>query len=279
MSSAGFVSLTEYLGSNTTLQRLTLDKNIIDDSVDTEKFGKALRKHPQLEYLSLQSCHIGDNVNALSDILHSGIKELCLGTNAIGSRGGFIIASYLTSNPPMESINLERNQLNDEDVTHFANSLRTNTRLRQLTLSANKYTLVGVKSLFKEIFNPTTLNNVADCNHTCTLHLFTKYFNPIQRINISTIGQPSSPGVNAEVDNKRNKILLALRIADSQLHFFEGVPLELMPFVMKQIQQEEVFTNKLTRMFLCVKGWIVPHMDISPNQKQPTRSKRKRGSA
>jgi len=51
-----------------------------------------------------------------------------------------------------------------------------------------------------------------------------------------------------------------------------------MPYVIKQIHQEEVSTNKLTRIFQCVKGWIVPHMGMSPNQKQPARSKRKRGS-
>mmetsp|Transcript_22391 Transcript_22391/g.32012 ORF Transcript_22391/g.32012 Transcript_22391/m.32012 type:complete len:469 (-) Transcript_22391:2092-3498(-) len=243
---AGFASLAEYLGSNTTLQQLTLDKNRIDELVDTEQFGKALRKHPQLEYLSLSECSIGNNVSALSDILHSGIKSLGLGCNEIGSQGGFIIASYLTSNPPMESISLERNQLNDTDVIYFANSLKTNTRLSQLTLSANKFTLVGVKLLFNEIFNPTTLNDVVDCNHTCTLHLFTKFFNPIQRVNGCSIDQP--PSLIA-AENKRNKILLALRIADSQLHYFEGVPLEMMPFVLTQIQQDEVITNKLTREF------------------------------
>lgn len=275
LCSAGFASLAEYLGSNTTLQQLTLDKNRIDESVDTEQFGKALRKHPQLEYLSLSECNIGNNVSALSDILHSGIKSLGLGCNEIGSQGGFIIASYLTSNPPMESISLERNQLNDTDLIHFANSLRTNTRLRHLTLSANKYSLVGVKLLFNEIFNPTTLNNVADCNHTCTLHLFTKFFNPIQRVNVCSIDQP--PSLNA-AENKRNKILLALRIADSQVHYFEGVPLEMMPFVLSQIQQEEVVTNKLTRVFQCMKTFIVPHMGISSNQKKHARCKRKRGS-
>ncbi len=275
LCSAGFASLTEYLGSNTTLQQLTLDKNIIDESVNTEQLGKALRKHPQLESLSLSECSIGNNVSALSDILHSGIKSLGLGCNEIGSQGGYIIASYLTSNPPMESIRLERNQLNDTDVIHFANSLKTNTRLSQLSLSANKFTLVGVKLLFNEIFNPTTLNNVADCNHTCTLHLFTKFFNPIQRVNVSSTDQPQSL---IAAENKRNKILLALRIADSQLHYFEGVPLELMPSVLTQIQQEAVFTNKLTRIFQCMKSWIVPHMSIASNQNKHARSKRKRGS-
>lgn len=273
LCSAGFASLTEYLGSNATLQQLTLNKNKIDESVDTEQFGRALMKHPQLEYLSLRECSLGNNISTLSHILHSGIKHLFLGCNEIGSRGGFIIASYLTSNPPMESINLERNQLNDTDIVHFANSLKTNTRLRQLTLSANKFSLVGVKLLFNEIFNPTTLNNVADCNHTCSLHLFTKFFNPIQRVNVSSLDQRTDAA-----ENKRNKILLALRIADSQLSYFEGVPLELMPFVLTQIQQEEVATNKLTRVFQCMKSWIVPHMGISPNKKKAARSKRKRGS-
>ncbi|KAL7499371.1 hypothetical protein ACHAWT_007386 [Skeletonema menzelii] len=274
LCSAGFASLTEYLGSNTTLQQLTLDKNKIDESVDTEQFGRALMKHTQLDNLSLRECSMGNNVSAISNILHSGIKHLFLGCNEIGSQGGFIIASYLTSNPPMESMNLERNQLNDTDIIHFANSLKTNTRLRQLTLSANKFSLVGVKLLFHEIFNPTTLNNVADCNHTCALHLFTKFFNPIQRVNVSSLDHPQSI---IAAENKRNKILLALRIADSQLHYFEGVPLELMPFVLTQIQQEEVVTNKLTRIFQCMKSWIVPHMGISSTKKKAARSKRKRG--
>lgn len=269
---SGFEKLTQYLGSNTTLQRITLDKNRIDNLIDTEQLGRALRKHPRIEYLSLCDCQMGDNVNALADMLHAGLKEVCLGSNAIGTRGGLIVANYLASNPPMEIINLEKNLLNDDDVGHFSNSLKTNTRLRQLTLSANRYSLVGVKSLFKEIFNPTTLNNVADCNHACSLHLFTKFFNPVQRINNSA---------DAE-ENRRGKILLALRIADSQiLDYFEGdhaPPLELMPSVMKQIQQDDVFTNaKLTRIFLIVKGFLVPH--ISPSQKQmPSRAKRKRGS-
>ncbi len=152
--------------------------------------------------------------------------------------------------------------------------LRGDTRLSQLTLSANKFSLVGVKLLFKEIFNPKTLNNVADCNHTCTLHLFTKFFNPIQRVNACSIDQP--PSLIA-AENKRNKILLALRIADSQLHYFEGVPLEMMPFVLTQIQQEEVITNQLTRVFQCTNTWIVSPMGTLSNQKKHVRSKRKRG--
>lgn len=269
---SGFEKLSQYLESNTTLQRITLDKNRIDNLIDTEQLGRAVRKHPRIEYLSICDCEIGNNVTALADMLHAGLKEVCLGSNAIGTRGGLIVASYLASNPPMEIINLEKNELNDADVVHFSNSLKTNTRLRQLTLSANRYSLVGVKSLFKEIFNPTSLNNVADCNHTCSLHLFTKFFNPVQRINNAA---------DAE-ENRRGKILLALRIADSQiLDYFEGdhaPPLELMPSVMKQIQQDDVFTNtKLTRIFLIVKGFLVPH--ISPSQKQmPSRAKRKRGS-
>ena len=267
LCSTGFSCLADFLRRNTTLESLTLDKNIIDDSVDTEEFSKALRNHAQLEYLSLCECQLGYNVNALSDMLHAGMKELRLGSNKIGTQSGFIIASFLSSNPPtIVNLNLERNEFDDGDIIHFASSLRTNTRLRQLTLSANKFSIVGVKSIFKEIFNPTTLNAVADCNHTCTLHLFTKFFNPIQRINSED-----------ELINKRNKILLALRIVDSQLQYFDGVPLELMPFVLRQIQQEKA----LTRVFSCVKDFIVQSMEtVSLPQKKPSRrSKRKRAGA
>jgi len=202
LCSVGLANLIRFLGSNTTLQWLVLDKNHINSSMVTERFGQALRKHPQIEYLSLCDRHIGDDVGVLSDIRRSGLKKICLRSNVIGSRGELIISSYLTSNPPLESVNLER-----------------------------------------------------------------KFFNPLQRINNSEVA----------AENRRSKILLALRIADSQLRYFDGLPLELMRFIMKRIQQE-VFTIKLTRIFQCMKVWmwIAPH--LSSNQKEPCRSKRKRGS-
>ena len=59
--------------------------------------------------------------------------------------------------------------MNDEDARLIAHALKRNTNLKDLWLGGNNITEVGVKALSKAVYNPESLNSVADCNHTCRI--------------------------------------------------------------------------------------------------------------
>jgi hypothetical protein len=71
---------------------------------------------------------------------------------------------------------LANNNLNDEDARLIARALKHNTNLEELWLGDNDFSEilydngtreVGSNALCKAIYDPTSLNSVADCNHTC----------------------------------------------------------------------------------------------------------------
>ena len=61
------------------------------------------------------------------------------------------------------------NNLNDEDARLIARALRCNTNLQYFALMENNFTEVGHNALGKAIYNPTSLNSMSDCNHTCRI--------------------------------------------------------------------------------------------------------------
>ena len=65
---------------------------------------------------------------------------------------------------------LAKNNLNDEDARLIAHALKHNTNLQFISLDGNNITGIGEEALGKAIYNPTSLNSLSDCNHTCRIH-------------------------------------------------------------------------------------------------------------
>lgn len=93
-----------------------------------------------------------------------------LSNNSIRTDGGTEIPDYLATNPPLKELCLSNNNLNDDDAILIAGALKRNTNLERIELGENNITEVGVCSLSKAIYDPSSLNALSDCNHVC--HVF-----------------------------------------------------------------------------------------------------------
>jgi len=128
--------------------------------------------------LSIRRIHLqnscGENVNGY-DILRSlvssnaQLKDIDLSSNNIWTMGGTHLSDYLATNPPLEELSLEDNHFDDNDVTLIAQALKQNTNLKSLSLKRNAITDMGRNELHNTLFDASTLNSVADSNHTCLI--------------------------------------------------------------------------------------------------------------
>ncbi|KAL7523629.1 hypothetical protein ACHAXR_000259 [Thalassiosira sp. AJA248-18] len=83
--------------------------------------------------------------------------------------GGTHLPDFLALNPPLQELCLIENHLDDNDAILIATALKHNTNLQRLFLEDNDMTDVGFSALKKVVFDWTSLNSVADSNHSCLI--------------------------------------------------------------------------------------------------------------
>ena len=103
----------------------------------------------------------------------NGFKQIDFDNNNIHTGGGTELPDYLARNTPLNELYLQHNELNDEDAVSIAHALNHNANLGILWLEHNNITDVGCNALSKAVYNPESLNSVADCNHTCEINGYT----------------------------------------------------------------------------------------------------------
>ncbi|EJK76866.1 hypothetical protein THAOC_01346, partial [Thalassiosira oceanica] len=77
------------------------------------------------------------------------------------------VASALATNPQLETLFMTENQLNDGDAVLISHALKQNTNLQTMYLYDNNITSTGFEKIGTTIYNPSSLNAVESCNHTC----------------------------------------------------------------------------------------------------------------
>ena len=139
--------------------------------------------------------------------------------NEIGSRGAVAIAEYLETNSTLlENLELDNNRFNDDDAIVLSQALRKNSNLHRILVRGNNFSVAGVKSLFKAVFDSSSMNSVSESNHACQLELFSNE----ERI------QEYLGFLNAEHRDvvRMAKMMIALRHSkESLLNYLEDVPL------------------------------------------------------
>ena len=266
--------VTDFIATNTSVTVLSLFGNAIDNAHDA-RLSKALKKNDKIRQLSLGSNGIVlPKLLFGSKRVTENLTHLDLCFNNIRTPGAKLIAKYLKGNPPVEDLNLGGNRIahaaakdlvealkqntniqsmdlrgnlfNNKSVPDFVDLLKNNTTLLCLDLSNNNIKLdrtgamVGKKELIKNaVFDTTSLETIANSNHTCKLILTDKKFrnditheDEMKKIN----------SLDASVGTKiRYKVVLALFTLE-QVEFnprlFDDVPLELMPRLLEIAQQE-----------------------------------------
>ena len=150
---------------------------------------------------------------------------------------GTILADFLASNPPLESLDLQMNQMNDDVVSSIANALRSNDTLRKLTLGTKNerfgygITSIGHAALKSILFDESSLNAVADSNHTLERFDYDiAIYNPVD-----SSRKPVDVGLNRGAKiyfllSKRNRTL-------SNVEHFSDIDVKILPDMLESVQR------------------------------------------
>ena len=167
------------------------------------------------------------------------------------------------------------NHLYDDDAILIARALKQNTNLQCLNLGDNDITDIGCKALTRAVYDSTSLNSMADCNHSCT----------ITGIGIR-IDIPSNQDGITPMDSRMDKIyhLLSLRnregsnVQHLNLEFEDDDSLALVPRVLESVHrysrdgQGQNPVHPLSIMYEILHSWKMPDLyeNSGPNPNNST---------
>ena len=180
--------------------------------------------------------------------------------NSIQTNGGTEISDYISNNPPLKNLFLSANKLNDNDAILIAKALKKNTNLEHLYLFDNDITGIGNEALSNAIYDTTSLNSLAVCNHTCKIY--------------GVGGDPPLDYLNIRAGARERKIyhLLSLRnreginVRHLNTEFDEDEDsLKLAPKVLENISQlvrpnGVRFVHPLSIMYEVIRSWKMPEL-------------------
>jgi hypothetical protein len=167
----------------------------------------------------------------------SKLKSIDLSNNDISTGGSTFIADFLATNPVLERLFLENNQLDDKDAKSIAVALKHNTNLRVLDIIGNgNITNSGWDALRKAEFDSTSLNAASDSNHTCSI--LTDYHEGMNGDPDTWNESPRTHFVPAAVRQKKIYSILSSRNREcSNVQHFSDVPVEFLPDMLGSIQE------------------------------------------
>ena len=265
----GVVLVLGYLSGNENLTVFSMDGNNL--SPDDAKFViRAMKKTSKVRHLSLGSnpaIHAPKFLD--SSRFHNNITHLDMSGCGIKLPGAKLIANYLSHNPAVAELNLERNKLALASIKVLSDAMKVNTTLEHLNLNRNPITdrcvpaltdllknnntllsldLIGssmkVKTgrevlLKRALIDATSLQTIVESNHTCKVSFskikssYASYEPELRRISM----------LENEGEKIRYKVNLAMFAYDGNKELFDprnfhDVPLELMPRLLEIAQQE-----------------------------------------
>ena len=294
----GLLQLAAFLGMNSTISKLVLGWNTIDDhdlSIATALSG-ALKNHPTLESLGFAKCGLS-NVAILEVILEGckTIKRLAITQEEFGSEAAALLSEFIRSNHSTEHLRLHNNEITDDDTLLLASALRKNSKLLSWNLKNNEITEEGEKTLLNALFDTTSMDSIVDSNHTCMAYTYDKNNSsivaqrPLVETEVLGINKNKTMSIGQKI---RMKVVLALCGVDGclfDLSLLNDLPLSLMPRVLKLIQEHSetrTFKNintpiqlekdALSRLFHTLRGWELPLLFENLNNPSTIAGKRKR---
>jgi hypothetical protein len=174
----GTSTIAEMMGNNKCLQKLELQQIEDMNTNDIAELCSAIHRHPSLVDVAFEHCFTSGS--GLGDeLLHSllgtdnlKLERLSMPNNhVLGFHNGFnvctLLSDYLATNPRLKELNLNDNNLDDSDAVLIANALRSNTTLKHLYIGGNHMSDDGAEALKRALYDGSSLNSVADSNHSC----------------------------------------------------------------------------------------------------------------
>lgn len=270
--------VSSFLKENSSLERLIIQGNIIDEISAASSFSDSVSNHPKIEKLMLTMCGL-DNSVVLDIILEGckGLSNISFSSNDIGSEGVSIISDFIRGNHPLQSLILDENNISNSDVAILTSALEVNTHLLHLSLENNGITEEGDRILMNALFDATSMNSIVESNHSCfaytcdiTDHTVISRKPPLEIFTLYINGNRD----DTTQQKIRKKVILALCGVDEEQDLFDlshlnDLPLELMPRVLELIQKHSEYKTRtcnvvqlekeaFSRLFHTLRGWELP---------------------
>ncbi|EJK50868.1 hypothetical protein THAOC_30022 [Thalassiosira oceanica] len=157
---------------NHALEILVWIGNQIPSDEQADLLIKSIIDNRSIKNVYLGNCFNQGGANgcrALATLMASGrpFRELDFSEN--GLSGIDNAAAALATNPQLDRLMICDNELNDRDAELIAEALKQNTNLKVLTLRGSNITSGGLENIETAIYDPSSLNAIEYCNHTCSV--------------------------------------------------------------------------------------------------------------
>ena len=242
----------DYLENNTILKTFYLSNNPINSMADIKRLCEVVKRHSSIYMLELPGCKGADidGFEMLKMVMNYGkckLEVIDLSNNNISTGGDTFISDFLVTDPILEALYLEKNQLDDNDAIGIAEALKQNTHLRFLRLTNNNITKTGWVALRKAEFDNASLNAVADSNHRCNIKYPPDGNDEIEGLDIHEMnGDRKCKNANHPIHVREMKIysILSTRNRDcSNVKHLDDVPVEILPDMLDSIQTYSNYRN------------------------------------
>ncbi|EJK59041.1 hypothetical protein THAOC_20792 [Thalassiosira oceanica] len=154
---------------NYALKRLLWIDNQISSDEQADQLIESTIDNRSIKDLRLVHCFNQSGVNGCRALaaLMNGRPFDCLDFRENGLSGIENVATALATNPQLKALRIHVNELNDRDAELIAKALDRNTKLQELYLGRNNITPAGFEKIRSTIYDPSSLNAMESCNHTC----------------------------------------------------------------------------------------------------------------
>ena len=271
----------DILKNNRTIDSFGWFRNSIHSTENACKLIDAVLEHPTISmlgfvrtfnefvipYTQLKRLFGGSGNDTLLKVVLSGI--------GVKTNGDRCIPDFLSTNPPLQWLDLSSNQLTDDDALHIGLALQSNTNLRILNLQKNTLAEKGKSAAYhqaiyglnrtalSESMSMANLNTVSEANHTCEI------------VGIAPKGKAFMNDSNkSDKSNRSRKLFSLLRkrhrrgcnISQLESEFTENC-IGLVPHVLTCVSTyssassgESSKQKCLSVIFKLVRGWKMPEM-------------------
>ena len=260
----GTLLVSKFLESNASCENVSVDCGVLSGSTSAQRFANALRDHSTLSKVDLINCEWNGNddkftmtMEALKDKSELKIKKDYHFYEGEKMKEVHVIPGILAANPLLQRLELEGAEMivstwsrsRDDPpadryaiIRNFANSLSTNTHLKELVFNKNDMNREAEQILLKAIYDDTSLNAIARSNHTCQVAINEGKVWPERKLVIRKInaeykwvqGDDGQGGVA-----KKSKLLHAVGAFNEEginVQHFLDMPLELVPKLLEFAQ-------------------------------------------
>ena len=142
-----------------------------NDIEDLSTFCNAVANHPNLKLLKVAQLIPRMDPPSLSMILNASAKMIKLdisGNELWGVQHKEVLFDFLKQNPTLRELLLSNHNLNKTNFADLGLALRENSNLRVLNFNPI-YSWDSEYAMRSMLFSVTSLNDVADSNHTCNI--------------------------------------------------------------------------------------------------------------